>query len=451
MKLRQKGGVDAAVAAVGGLGLVGSILVFALIAVALIAVLRTGLVQNPIPTVHPIPGSGVFFIAAFVLGLCYLVFRYTTPAATMATNLTSNASQVFSRGVATGGAIAQRIGALPSFLLFAALLGGALYGVTKLVKACSSPSPRGPSGAPYYEGFATDETSDYAKTLKDYIQKVESAIDRVDDSSDRMMNATDDTCDIIRDIEDMYVSNQGSPRDEDEAGLPEDMLKRKMEARTKRAKDRFVQERGAYTKTVSTQPVLECFQDSGAADYENELENELSSQADILQKALDVAEVKLAVKKSEQIHTALNFAEHQLNKNIKKIESGEEGFADSELIGRVTDLLAREKVYSQQVSQVMDHTKKVKAIQKQAAKKVNDLDNGNVDAASVDELLPRPKPIQGRCRDGMYQFASYSGGFCCPEQPTDYDKEHQDYSTCSAAGACALGKETTGGLPLCSA
>ena len=455
-KLRQKGGLGeaittAAATAASGIGLVGAVLILFLIAVSIMAVFRTGLLENPIPTVHPIPGSGVFFIAALILGICVLIIRYTTAASTEPAS--SNASQLFSTGVATGGAIAQRIGALPSFLLFGTLFGAAVYGVVKLVKACSGPSPLGPRGAPYYETFA-NEVSEYAKTLKGYIQQVEAATERIDTSNDHMMNATDDTCDIIRDIEDIYVSNRGSPQDEDETGLPEDMLKRKMDARKKRGKDRFVQERGAFTKTVSSQPMLECFQDAGSAadvaDYENELESELSSVTDMLQKALDAAEVTLATTKSEQIHTALNFAEHQFNKNMKKIEGGEEGFADNELIGRVKDLLAREKAYSLQVAEVLDHAKKVKAIQKESAKKVNNLEEGNVDAASVDELLPRPKPTQGRCRDGMYQFAAYSGGFCCPVEPADYNKEHQDYSTCSAAGACALGKETAGGLPLCT-
>ncbi len=447
--IRQKGGVEAAVAAAGGLGLVGSILILFLVVIAIFAILSSGLIRNPIPTVNPIPSSGVFFIAAVVLGVCVLMFRHTMPASAVSKAVTQ-IPQVITTGVAAGGALGQRIGALPSFLLFGALLGAAIYGVVKLVQACSGPSPKN-GRASYYEGFAAP--SEYAKTLRAYIKQVEAAIERVDDTHDHLMNASDDTCDIIRDIEDVYASNSASPRNMDESNLPEDVLKKKLDDRKKRAKKRMLDERRTFTKNVSSEPMLECFEDAGANDEEKDLEDELSAQATVLEKSLGDAEFALATKKSEQIHTALNFAENQLTKNIKRVQSAhtEEGFVQSELIARVDKLLAREKEFSEEVDKVIEHTQKAKAMQKEATKKVNDLEEGNIDESSVAELIPEPKAVQGRCKPGMYEFAAYSGGFCCPEKPTDYNKEHQDYSTCNTSGACALGAETAGGMPVCGA
>lgn len=65
-----------------------------------------------------------------------------------------------------------------------------------------------------------------------------------------------------------------------------------------------------------------------------------------------------------------------------------------------------------------------------------------------------PEPTQGKCPAGMYEYAKYTGGFCCPVKPINYRRDINDYNNCPTTSwnnksLCALDPKRTQGQPIC--
>jgi hypothetical protein len=319
-------------------------------------------------------------------------------------------------------------------------------GLSAMVKASCKPGPANTGGQAVFESFANPTPADISR----YITEVENAIQRTETSMDRLAKATDDTCNIIQDVEEIYVGNEAAPEDDSELELSEDRQKKREELRRKRGQARFTTERANHAARVSKEPVLECFEDAGS-DTELE-EDELRTSAEELASLLDTAEVRLHAKKIAQINTSLKFAEIQFQKAIR----AQEDFANPprslkglDLLKHVDSLLLREAAFTRDVRAVLGNVTYAKQLQRDAKKKGSDLEEGKVSEETVKEFTPQPKATQGKCPASMFQFASYNGGFCCPTVPTNYSGELNDYTECPIGNICSINKETARGQPLC--
>jgi hypothetical protein len=332
------------------------------------------------------------------------------------------------------------IGPAMPYLVIAVVLW---VGLAMLVKAgCQTPSPI--SAVARFEPFANPTSAD----LESYIKRVDVATQRLETSMDQLANSTDDTCLIIKDVEEIYVGNIAAPPDESETDLSEDRQARREDVRRKRGQARFNEERALMAKKVSNEPVLECFENE---DTVMEAQEELQLVAKDLEVLLETAEVRLIDKKRKQIRADIMFADSQYRKAIKSQEgfTTEKKRTGAELIRHVEVLLRREEAFTRAVQQITDEVNQVKQVQREAKKKGKDLEEGNIAEEDFQKVAPVPAPDKGRCKEGMFQYGSYGGGFCCPTKPTNYSADMRDYTSCPVEGVCALGAETSRGFPLC--
>jgi hypothetical protein len=332
-------------------------------------------------------------------------------------------------------------------------------GLSAMVKASCKPGPVNTGGQAVFESFVNPNTAEY----KLYLSKVEDAIDRTSKSIEKLTNGTDDTCDMIRDIEEVWVGNEAAPKDSSETELSPERQRIRQDLRRKRGQERFNTARTRHANAVSNLPVLECFEeDIDAVDAQDDAEleeDELRIATQELESLLDTADVRLAAVKVKQMTTALMFAEYQFEKAIEEQEKEKED-ADIEfftnplptgvaLLRHIDGLLEREMKFTKMVNLVLLHVKRAKQLERMSKGLAADLDDGKVPEKLVEASAPAPKPARGKCPKNMYQFASYSGGFCCPTVPTDYDRERNDYAICPVKGVCALHDRTKQTYPVC--
>ena len=343
------------------------------------------------------------------------------------------------------------LGMFQPVVLWGAIVLGVIIGLVALTRAAScKPAYKGKTAL--FEPFESPQES--TKRYDDYVAKLNAASDRIDDLLNDLAEASDDTCNIIRDVEDIYVGNIEAPPSDDETKLPEHMQKERRKKRRERGVVRFNEERALHAKLNSSHPVYECFENpESSEDAAMNLkikEDELREAVRELETYLDQSEVRVAATKIEQLHTALNFSEIQFIKAMKEEEKRKketEGFVGTGdlkgdvLFKKAEDLLIREQKLHDDIKQLLNHVTKTKDLQKQAHKTTNNLEEGKVDETAADYIKAsqQPKPDKGRCIDDWYQFGSYAGGFCCPTVPSNYSAELRDYTACPIEkGVCSL-------------
>lgn len=257
-------------------------------------------------------------------------------------------------------------------ILFLLVVSGLLIAIQWLLSKfwCSSH----PSTS--YEAFEvnTNEIEKRTNALHTLRDRITADLEALDDAADA-------SCDITKQIEDSYVSNNSAPTDPDEYQLPQDIQDSRQQKRNDRTKRRFEDEKKRYSVLKNVAPILECFEDASDA------EDELRAQIADIQRILETAEAKAAAAKGLSIESLLGFNAGYLKKGASTVT---EGFADkltgAALLAAADDLIAKGNSLHDDIVKITAEVKTQQAVAKGVFQKTKDLQNGKVsesDAAAA--------------------------------------------------------------------
>lgn len=217
--------------------------------------------------------------------------------------------------IQTGSSIVGDIGFIFLTIFAVALLITGLLYLVQVAKNCVW-NPE------YYEPFAD-------AGINDRLIKVTQLNRALDDAIEIFNDNVQNTCEIYARVEDIYVGNSSSPKD-DEFDLPDTELKARLERRKKAATKRFGDARTLYGKSINS-PIYECFVGS---DTEDELRSELLDLETKLQ-AIQMGDIGM---KSSSIDGLLKFNNKYIKKSLEEMGNERakriEGFSDPVLSGK---------------------------------------------------------------------------------------------------------------------
>jgi hypothetical protein len=239
----------------------------------------------------------------------------------------------------------------------------------------------------YYEPFEDTGLSKSIGDMRVRIQRIQGIKDILSNTMEEVNDAADDTCDILKQIEDSYVSSGSAPSDESEYSLPQATQDKRMADRKKRAEKRFATEESVF-KSVSKRQLLECFANNDPAEAAEaaSTQQELTDELHELQQLIDNAEIQSAVNKIDQINARLMFNAPYINKGLKSVT---EGFDDGQpitpdaLIAKADIAIAKAATVHDQLLAVKDAVEKQKYVSRQLNQKREKLQNGNVDESDL--------------------------------------------------------------------
>ena len=229
------------------------------------------------------------------------------------------------------------------------------------------------------EGFAdADPIGQRIKALQTMRNTLTKDLESLDDAADA-------ACDVTKQIEDSYVSNNSAPTDESEYQLPPNIQKERQEKRNVRTKKRFEEEKKRYSVLKNTDPIYECFEDAVKAK-----EDELRSELEDVQRILDTAEAKAVAAKGLRLQSLLGFNAGYLKKGVSTVT---EGFATgSALLAAADDLVAKGNAVHADIVKITTAVKNQQAIAKGVFQKTQNLQNGKVSeqdsAAATSKFVP---------------------------------------------------------------
>lgn len=231
------------------------------------------------------------------------------------------------------------------------------------------------------EGFAdADPVGQRIKALQTMRDTLTKDLEALDDAADA-------ACDVTKQIEDSYVSNNSAPTDESEYQMPPDIQKERQQKRNIRTKKRFEDEKKRYSVLKNTDPIYECFED---AAKEKEKEDELRSELEDVQRILDTAEAKAVAAKGLRLQSLLGFNAGYLKKGVSTVT---EGFATgSALLAAADDLIAKGNAVHAEIVNITSAVKTQQAVAKGVFQKTQNLQNGKVSdqdaAAAASKVVP---------------------------------------------------------------
>jgi len=229
------------------------------------------------------------------------------------------------------------------------------------------------------EGFVDKDP--YGQRIK-ALQKMRDTLTKDLEALD---DAADAACDVTKQIEDSYVSNNSAPTDESEYQMPPDIQKERQQKRNIRTKKRFEDEKKRYSVLKNTDPIYECFEDADKAK-----EDELRSELEDVQRILDTAEAKAVAAKGLRLQSLLGFNAGYLKKGAS---TATEGFATgSALLAAADDIIAKGNAVHAEIVNITKAVKNQQAIAKGVLQKSDNLQNGKVSqqdsAAATSKFVP---------------------------------------------------------------
>jgi hypothetical protein len=227
------------------------------------------------------------------------------------------------------------------------------------------------------EGFSEEDP------IGQRIQSLQSLREMITKDLDALDDAADAACDVTKQIEDSYVSNNSAPNDETEYQLPQDVQADRQQKRNTRTKKRFEDEKKRYSVLNNKDPIYECFE--GKAEEEAvATEDDLRAEIEDLQRILDTAEAKAAAAKGRQLQSLLGFNAVYLKKGASTVT---EGFATgSALLAVADDLITKGKAVHAEIVNITAAVKTQQAVAKGVFQKTQNIQNGQVsdqDAAAA--------------------------------------------------------------------
>jgi len=235
-----------------------------------------------------------------------------------------------------------------------------------------------------YEHFADSDS--YLKNLKKRIPKVKKASETIQNDLDILSESADDTCNIMNNVEETYISSKAIPSDDSEFDLPKEAQQKKMDRRQARAKKNFQLEKDAFVKTNGA--LLECFTDDSSADDIADAEEELNDAIGELTQVLDGAEMQMAIEKAQKTWFSLLFNAPYLKKAIDattpKTSENFENQKGLELFIKADELVGKANTLHAAIVEFVKKVKEQKTVAGALTKKSADLQNGKVDQSDID-------------------------------------------------------------------
>lgn len=225
-------------------------------------------------------------------------------------------------------------------LITFAVAGLVLAGIVILLRNMKK---QGDYDKTYYEHFASP--NDWSvSAMRSRIDKIRALKEELLVYSEDVGTLADETCAIMKTVEEKYIVNASQFTNADDYSLPKAEQDRKIKQRQTLAKARFADQQAMYSAVNGKKPLLECFyaDNDDVAAAESELNRELNE----LEQILDTAEVKAAVLKKEKAAMSLGFSLKYLTDALKSLqEQKAEGFyverSGSALIARADEILGK--------------------------------------------------------------------------------------------------------------
>jgi hypothetical protein len=268
------------------------------------------------------------------------------------------------------------------FLWVALLFAGVTLVIAVIMMLVKRATCAQSSDLPTYEPFEPSRADGTLTAIQTRIKDLRAAGDLVQDALDTMNDAADETCNIMREVEEVYVGNSSAPSDPSEFDLPAEIQKKRQQERERRGRLRFAEERKLYA-AMTKKPVYECF--SASSTDVAEAEQELSMLVNEITGILDTAEVKLAAEKQEKIRSLLNFNERYLKKAVNAATA--EGFwADlkgAALLAKADELLGKAKTIYGDILALKQDVKLQRQVANGLTKKAVALGNGEFSQSDI--------------------------------------------------------------------
>jgi len=189
--------------------------------------------------------------------------------------------------------------------LYTYIAAYAVYGIYTIVSLLLGSSLYSTTHTNSYEPFA-----DVNKTL----QQVQQATNSLQNSLSILNTATDDTCSVVKGIEQKYIDNATAPSGDGETP-PSPAEAKEMKAKAlPGAMKKWSQEKQDWANTHGKTPIVECFSDESLSN--------LISANQQLSDLLESAPVQTVVAKVKSLQTSNAFAQKYLNELAAKL-SGE--------------------------------------------------------------------------------------------------------------------------------
>jgi hypothetical protein len=233
---------------------------------------------------------------------------------------------------------------------------------------------------PVYEHFEASSDDGLFIEYKKRIPQIQSIKDQLETDIDALNDMADDTCNIMSQIQDIYVGNSMAPSDEEEYNLPQANQTKLQEARKRRAVLRFEDEKKQYMALNNRKTILECF--SADQDDLAEAEQTLSDAVTDLIRVIDTAEVRMAAEKGEKIDSLLGFNAKYLKKALDAatLEGFMQQLKGTALIAKADELIGQAITVHNKLIELRKNVDQ----QKRAAKSLN------VQAANLDKGIINP-------------------------------------------------------------
>jgi hypothetical protein len=198
-------------------------------------------------------------------------------------------------------------------------------------------------------------------------------------------DAADASCDITKQVEDSYVSNNSAPTNEDEYQMPPDIQKERQAKRNKRSSARFNEEKKRFSALKNLAPVYECYEDAGIGEAEEELRAEITE----IKRILETAEAKALAAKGSSLQSLLEFNAVYLKKAASTVT---EGFAviipkapltGAALLAAADEIITNGNAVHMDVVNITAAVKTQQDVAKGVFQKTKNIQNGQVTEADA--------------------------------------------------------------------
>jgi hypothetical protein len=243
------------------------------------------------------------------------------------------------------------------------------------------------SGA-VYEHFETNDDGLFVEYTK-RIPRIQSIKEQLESDMEALSDMSDDTCNIMSQIQDTYVGNASAPVEEEEYSLPQAEQKSLQEKRKRRAILRFETEKKQYMALNNRKTILECF--SADQDDLAEAEQTLSDAVSDLITIIDSAEVRLAAEKGEQIDSLLGFNAKYLKKALDAatVEGFIQQLKGTALIAKADELIGQAITVHNKIIELRAKVNQQKRAAKTLYVQAANLDKGEFNPVIVDTAVAK--------------------------------------------------------------
>ena len=270
------------------------------------------------------------------------------------------------------------VGQLVAYIIGFALLALLIASIILLIRSATC---TGTQAENVYEHF--DETDDYLSNLQRRTALVKQTISTLQSDMDILDEDADDTCEIMKSVEDTFISNKSAPSDESELELPREVQQTRMDRRKERAKKSFQEKKNIFAASVGKLPLLECF--ASVSDVA-QAQQDLGDVIQELSLLLDSAEMKLAITKGQKTWLSLLFTAPYLKKAVDMTTPNiTERFStkDGDLLSKADELIGKANTIHASLKIVRDQVIAQKKVAGSLNKKAGELQQGNISQSDV--------------------------------------------------------------------